>query len=178
MSPGSGVSFRETTVVAAVIKLTTRILGIGALAGMRTMSAPAVLATYLHRHGSERLQGTVLRTLASPVAVWLTRLLAAGEMAGDKVPDIPARTEPAPLFGRALSGALVGFAVSAAHGAPKGRGAALGAAAAVTSAFAAYHARRALVESVGLPDPAVALAEDALVIAGGRRLAEESSSPS
>ncbi|MDX1687147.1 MAG: DUF4126 family protein [Candidatus Promineifilaceae bacterium] len=155
-----------------MINLTARILGLGALAGMRTMSAPAVLVTYLRRRGAERLDGSPLQLLASPAAAWVTRLLAAGELAADKVPGNPARTEPAPLLARAFSGGLAGYALSAAHGASKGKGVALGAAAAVASAFAAYHARRVLVESSGLPDPVVAVAEDALVIAGGRRMAD------
>lgn len=134
------------------------------------MSAPALLVAHLRRHEPESLDGSALRLLSSPVAAWMTRLMAAGELAGDKVPDIPARTEPGPLLGRALSGGLVGYALSAAHRTSKGKGAMLGAAAAVVSAFAAFHARRALVESVGLPDPAVALAEDVLVVVGGRRL--------
>lgn len=156
-----------------MMNLTARILGLGALAGMRTMSAPAVLVTYLRRQRSESLEGSALQLLASPAAEWMTRLLAAGELAGDKVPGIPARTEPGPLLARALSGGLAGYALSAAHGASKGKGAVLGAAAAVTSAFAAYHTRKALVESLGVPDPAVALVEDALAVAGGRRLIDE-----
>lgn len=155
-----------------MMDLTARILGLGVLAGMRTMSAPAALATYLRRQAPESLEGSRLQLLASPAALWATRLLAAGELVGDKMPGIGARTEAAPLVARALSGGLAGYTLSAAHGSSKGRGAIFGAAAAVASAFAAYHARRALVESVGLPDPAVAVAEDALVIAAGRHLVD------
>lgn len=153
-----------------MINLTARILGLGAIAGMRTMSAPALLVAYLRRQGPENVDGSALQLLASPTAEWATRLLAAGELAADKVPGIPARTDPAPLLARALSGGLAGYALSAVHGKSKGKGAVLGAAAAVAAAFGAYHARRALVNSLGVPDQAVALLEDALVIGGGRRL--------
>ena len=136
------------------------------------MSAPALLVAYLRRQRPASLEGSTLRPLASPTAVWVTRLLAAGELAVDKVPGIPARTEPGALFARALSGGLAGYVLSAVHGESKGRGGVLGAAAAVASAFAALRARRALVEASGLPDPVVALIEDTIVIGGGRRLME------
>ena len=157
-------------VVGTMINLTARILGLGAIAGMRTMSAPALLVAYLRRQERERVDGVVLRFLTSPTAEWASRLLAAGELAADKVPGIPARIEPEPLFARALSGGTAGYLLSMVHGRSKGKGVVLGAAAAVGSAFAAYHARRALVESLSVPDPAVAILEDALVIGGGRRL--------
>lgn len=150
--------------------LTARILGLGALAGMRTMSAPAFLIAYLRQQEPGSFDGAPLRLLASPGAEWATRLLAAGELAADKVPGIPARIEPPALFARAVSGGAAGYLLSMVHQKSKGKGAVLGATAAVASAFAAYHARRALVNSLGVPDPAVALLEDALVIGGGRRL--------
>jgi len=152
---------------------TIRILGLGALAGMRTMSAQAALVTYLRRKRPESLEGSALQPLTSPAAESLIRLLAAGELAGDKVPGIPPRTEALALFARAFSGGLAGYAVGAAHGTSKGKGAILGAAAAVASALAAFHTRKTLVESLGVPDLAVALAEDALVVAGGRCLIDD-----
>lgn len=134
------------------------------------MSAPALLVAYLRRQRPEHVDGTILRPLATPTAAWATRLLATGELAADKVPGIPARTEPGPLVARALSGGAAGYALSVLHGKSKGRGAILGAMAAVAAAFGAYHARRAVVEWLRVPDPLVALLEDTLVIGGGRRL--------
>ena len=136
------------------------------------MSAPALLVAYLRRRRPSSLEGSALQPLASPEAAWVTRLLAAGELAVDKVPGIPARTEPGGLLARALSGGLAGAALSTVHGKSKGKGGMLGAAAAVASAFVALRVRRALVASSGLPDPAVALIEDAIVVRGGRRLME------
>ncbi len=114
---------------------------IGAACGLRAFSGPGVLAW---RGG---LGDGPLR------AVMLT--LAAGELAGDKLPWTPPRTAPPALAARIASGACCGHRL----GGPAG--AALGVAAAVGAAFAGQHARAALVAAFPLPDAAVALAEDA-----------------
>ena len=151
-------------------KITRQIIGVGAIAGLRTMSALALTAAHLRQHRPRSLNNTPLQWLTSDSAVSATKLLAAGEMTADKLPEIPARIEAGPLFGRALTGALAGYILSVAYGEPGERGALLGGVAAVTSAFAGYYLRRALVETVSLPDPMVALLEDLLVIGAGTRL--------
>jgi uncharacterized membrane protein len=147
---------------------TLQIAGLGAIAGMRTMSAPALVAAYLQR---QQVAGSFW--LGSRGAVVATRLLAAGELVADKLPGIPARTNALPLLGRALSGALVGATLSAVEKRPRLPGAALGATAAVAAAFAAYHARRALTHDLDLADPLVAVAEDTLALGMGRLLLAE-----
>src|SRR4051812_31102421 len=117
---------------------------LGASSGLRTFSGPAALAL----HG--RLgQG---RSRAALVAA------RAGELAFDKLPGVPARTHVSGL------GARLGTAAPAGPRRAGPRGAAVGAAAAVGSAFAGLHARSLLVSRLPLPDPVVGAAEDALVL--------------
>lgn len=144
--------------------------GLGLVAGMRSMSAPALLAGHLVEHRRRRREGVASRLLASPGRCRLLRLLAAGEMVADKMPFIPARTEPMPLAGRAAMGALCGAALAEHRGGARAGAAVLGAAAAVAATFAAYHLRRAAGQRLALPDAMLGVAEDALVVGLGRSL--------
>jgi uncharacterized membrane protein len=87
-----------------------------------------------------------------------------GELVGDKLPATPSRTSLPPLLGRAASGALVGAAVFASEGRRATIGAALGSSAAIAAGLAGERIRALTVEKTGLPDPVVALAEDAAVL--------------
>jgi uncharacterized membrane protein len=93
--------------------------------------------------------------------------MALGELAGDKLPTTPSRTALPPLISRAVSGGLVGAALFASEGLRIPAGAILGAASAVTAAFAGERLRAAAGKRTGLPDPLVAVAEDAVVLAIG-----------
>jgi uncharacterized membrane protein len=87
-----------------------------------------------------------------------------GELDGDKLPITPSRTSPPPLLGRAASGALVGAAIFVSEGRRASMGAALGSIAAIAASFAGERIRALTVEKTGIPDPVVALAEDAAVL--------------
>jgi uncharacterized membrane protein len=87
-----------------------------------------------------------------------------GELIADKLPGIPARIEPGPLAARGLMGALLGWSVGQGR-IGRSVSAAIGAAAALAGATAAYHARRHLTGRYAVPDPAIALAEDAITLA-------------
>ncbi len=152
---------------------------LGAVAGMRSMGAPALVATHLTRAG--HLQPAAfthsrLSWLGTPRAALVFQCLGAGEIVGDKLPKTPSRLDPGPLFGRALFGGLCGAALCLDGGESPALGAALGAASAVASAFAFYHLRHALTFAVGLPDLPVALAEDALAYGSGWKVLAEPSS--
>jgi hypothetical protein len=82
--------------------------------------------------------------------------LAAGEAVADKLPIAPARSEPLGLVGRLLGGASSGAAVAGR------RGAAIGASFALATAYASERARALAGARTGLPDPALAVAEDLL----------------
>ncbi len=131
-----------------------RIFALGAISGMRTMLGPALVA--------EQAPGNVNL---------LFRVLSAGELLGDKLPKTSSRLAPGPLIGRTISGAGVGYALCRRAGQSPWLGVALGAGAAVLGAYGGYHARKVLGERLHLPDPVVAVGEDALAIGIGRRFA-------
>lgn len=138
-----------------------RALLIGITAGMRSQAPAAVLAWNQPDapwHARWR-RWPLLRS------TWGRRLLmanAAGEIAVDKAPMVPPRTDPGPLFGRILFGGLAGAAIGSEGGGrgPIVRGAIAGALGGAIGSFGGMQARAALVEATGLPDPAVAVVED------------------
>ncbi|MBC7921363.1 MAG: DUF4126 family protein [Ferruginibacter sp.] len=141
--------------------------GLGVVAGMRTLVAPALL--------SHKLVGTVpirqptepVHYLAQPPTALALTLLAAGEILGDKVPNVPDRTSPPQFGARIASGATCGALLSGVEGASPPVGAVAGGLGAAVGTLAFFHLRRWLDHEVGLPDPLVALAEDALAIGAG-----------
>lgn len=98
---------------------------------------------------------------------------AAGEAVADKVAPLPARTEPLPLAGRLVLGALAGGWVARGRGASPLTGALLGAAGAAAGAWVFTRGRKRLVDA-GVPDTAVGVAEDAAVVGLARMAAPES----
>lgn len=144
-------------------------LGLGAISGLRLLSGPALLSRAAAK-GNLSLEGTALSFLGSPLISKTLLVMALGELVGDKIPATPSRTALPPLLGRATSGALVGAALFASDGSHAATGAAVGSSAAVASAFAGECLRALAGEKTRLPDPVVALAEDAVVLLGGSLL--------
>ena len=142
-------------------------LGIGAVAGMRSASAPALTSHHFANNPSLFLDASPLKTLGTQTTANGLKLMAAGELVADKLPRCPNRTDPGPLGARAVSGGTCAAAIFLAAGERPEVGAALGAIAAVVSAFTMMTLRRAIGKAAGLPDPAVALAEDALALGLG-----------
>ena len=132
------------------------VAGMGALAGIRSLAPPALLSLGLARRG--RLP---------PAVAALTALLAAGEMAADKTSVVPDRTEPIPLLVRALSGAFVGAVLGRRRDASLVGSALVGANAAAGSALLFYHLRREARLRTGIPDSALGVTEDAIVLLAG-----------
>jgi uncharacterized membrane protein len=148
-------------------------LGLGAISGLRSLSGPALLSRAAAK-GNVSLEGTALSFLGSPRLSKVLLVLALGEiLVGDKLPMTPSRTALPPLLGRAASGGLVGAALFASDGRRATSGAALGSSAAVAAAFAGENLRALIGEKIGLPDAAVALAEDAVVLLGGLQLLKD-----
>ena len=139
-------------------------IGLGAVAGMRTMSAPALLS-YAATTGQD--EGLSETPLASQNVSKTLGLLAIGEMITDKLPGIPDRTSAPSLAARAASGAFAGAVIFKSRKKKIGIGAAVGALEAVASAFAFFHLRREAGKQLNVPDPVVAIAEDALVVGAG-----------
>jgi uncharacterized membrane protein len=142
----------------------------GAIAGLRSMASPAVLSRAISDGRIEGLEGTPFAALGSPGVSTILRMFEIGELIVDKLPATPSRTSPPPLLGRMVSGALVGAALFVSEDRRAAAGGALGAAAALTGAYAGERLRSQAVEKLGVPDPIVALLEDGLVLLTGSRL--------
>jgi uncharacterized membrane protein len=140
-------------------------IAIGIIAGMRSMSAPALTSSYLSQN--ENLSDSRLGILASPAASKVLKILAAGEMLADKLPIIPSRISAGPLIARVASGAISGAAVSVAYKKQAKTGAVLGGVAAVAGAYGVYHLRRKIGTEISVPDAVLGTVEDAIVISGG-----------
>lgn len=138
-------------------------LGIGIVAGLRSLTAPAAIAWAAHL-GWLDLQGSPLAFMASTVAVAVFSLLAVGELIGDKLPRTPRRTAIAPLLARIFAGALCGACLGAAANRSLLTAGLLGGIGGVIGAFAGYEIRRRLVSQFHLRDFVVAVSEDLIAI--------------
>ena len=145
-------------------------MGFAALAGMRSMSAPAVLSHYLSRNPSWLLLSSPLRALQKPLVARGFKLAAAGEMLMDKLPSTPDRIAPPVLLGRLLSGALVGAAVYKSRQGSSAAGAVVGGLGAVVATFISYALRVGISKQANWPVAAVGVGEDALVLGSGAAL--------
>jgi uncharacterized membrane protein len=148
-----------------------RALGLGAIAGARSMAAPAALSRAVSDGRIDGLEDTPFAALGSRGVSTALRIMEIGEFIVDKLPLTPSRTSPSPLLGRMASGALVGAALFASQGRRTVTGGVLGAISALASAYAGERLRLLISQSTGLPDPVVALLEDGIVILGARFLA-------
>ena len=128
----------------------TRSLGIGAVAGLRTFTAPAAV----HATGDSLWAGPLF-------------VAAAGELVGDKLPMTPSRLTPGPFVARLVSGGWCGGELAARADGARAIGIALGLAGAAAGAWLGYTIRASLGER-GLPPFALAMVEDAIAIAGAR----------
>jgi uncharacterized membrane protein len=135
--------------------------GIGAVAGLRSLTAPALLAQAAVT-GSVDLSGGPYAFLGTQRTADIVTALAVGELVSDKLPFTGDRTEPFSLAVRGVSGAIVGAAVCSARKKAAGPGALVGALAAIGTAYLGFALRRALSRKA--PGLLVALAEDAITI--------------
>ena len=150
--------------------LLLKTLGLGAIAGARSMAAPAALSRAVERGDVGGLEQTLFAALGSPGVSRALRLLAIGEMFVDKLPVAPSRTSPPPLLGRMASGAFVGSTLFVSGERRAVTGGALGAVSALMGAYAAERLRLRTAAKLGIPDPVVALLEDGIVLVGAARL--------
>jgi uncharacterized membrane protein len=139
---------------------------IGIIAGLRTLTAPAVVAWAAHLKWVD-LRETWAAFMASAVTLYLLTALAAVELIRDKLPNTPSRKTPGPFAARIVSGALSGAALCVAARQSSVLGGLLGGLGAVVGTLSGYEARTRLVKAWGVPDFVVALLEDAVAIGGG-----------
>lgn len=151
----------------------TTAAGLGAVTGLRSMMGAAVVAHELSARGLPRRRPRdaavrVERWLTQPAVARTLELLALGEVIADKLPGVPARIAAGPLVGRAVIAGVLG---SVAGGDRRVAGSVVGAGSAVAAAFAGWWVRREGVRATTLPDAALAVAEDAVALGVGRRVA-------
>ena len=139
---------------------------LGVVAGLRAMTAPAVVAWAAHR-GWLQLHGTALSFMASTAALVIFILLAVGELIGDQLPSTPPRTAPPGLIARIVTGGFCGVCLAMAGGAPLALGGLAGVVGALVGTYGGYQARTGLVRGLKVPDLVIATLEDIVAIGGG-----------
>jgi uncharacterized membrane protein len=139
-------------------------IGIGIVAGLRSLLAPAVIAWAAH-FDLLNLNGSPLAFMGSRTAVAIFSIFAIGELIADKLPKTPKRTAFAPLLARIVLGGLGGACLFAAAGKSLLAGALLGGIGGVIGAFAGYEMRRRIVNNLHIKDFLVAIFEDLVAIA-------------
>jgi uncharacterized membrane protein len=145
-------------------------LGIGVIAGLRALSAPATVSWAAHL-GWIQLAGSHLSWMSSIITVAIFTLAAIGEIVNDKLPKTPPRTAPPSIVIRMVTGAFAAATLSVGTGGPLWIGALLGAIGALIGTFGGYYVRTGVVKALHSPDWPIALIEDAVAICGGLFLA-------
>jgi len=138
----------------------------GATAGMRSLAAPAIVS-HLAKAGHLPLEHARIGFLGRPSTAKTMAVLAVGEVIADKLPFIPKRTKAPSLIARTVSGALSGAAIASSKKRSGILGALLGAAGAIAATYGVYALRKAAGEKLRIPDPIVAVLEDATVAGCG-----------
>jgi uncharacterized membrane protein len=142
-------------------------IGFATLAGMRSMSAPALLSHHLSHKPSWLLVNSPLRVLQKPLIAAGLKLAAAGEVMADKLPTTPDRIAPPVLLGRLLSGALVGAVWYKSHDGSAVTGGLVGGVGAVVATFISFALRKGISAQTHTPIAAVGVGEDVLVLGSG-----------
>ncbi len=140
--------------------------GIGIVAGLRTFTAPAVVAWAAHL-GWINLSGSPLAFMGSIWATVILTVLALVEYVTDQLPSTPARTVPTQLGARIVSALLCGACLGVAGGVSLWLGAIVAAIGALAGTFGGYRARIGLGKALHAPDIAIAVPEDLIAIGLG-----------
>ena len=138
-------------------------VGIGIVAGLRAMTAPAVVswAAYL---GWLNPHDSLLSFMGSTVAVAIFSVAALGEYVNDKLPKTPSRTAPPSLIARILMGGLSGACLCASAGQSLIAGALLGGIGSLIGTYGGYQARTRLTRGLKVNDIFIAILEDLVAI--------------
>jgi uncharacterized membrane protein len=136
---------------------------IGVVAGLRSVTAPAVVA-WAALLKWINLDGTWVSWLGHPVTVTVLTVLAVLELVADKLPATPGRTAAVSFIARIILGAFAGAVVGTAWGYTWG-GLGAGVIGVVLGTLGGYEARTRLArDGHDLP---IALLEDAIAVLGG-----------
>jgi uncharacterized membrane protein len=137
--------------------------GIGVVSGLRSMTAPAVVA-WAVKLGWLKVSASPLAFMGSTAAVALFSLGAIGELIADKLPQMSKRTAAFPLIARIVFGGLCGACLCVSAHQSIGIGAICGAIGGIAGAFAGYEVRRRLVLNLKMRDFPVAVVEDLIAV--------------
>lgn len=136
---------------------------IGVIAGLRAMTAPAVVSwgAWL---GWLPVAGTWASFMGHWIAVAIFTLLAISELITDQLPSTPSRKVPMQFGGRIVMGAFSGAVIGATAGMTVG-GLIAGAIGAVIGTLGGAEVRARMAAAFG-KDPPAAFIEDAVAIIG------------
>lgn len=138
--------------------------GLGAVAGMRTTIAPAVVSHYLSRNPKKALAKSRLGFIQSPTASMVTKLLTAAEVVADKMPAAPNRIIFAQTLPRVLSGAFVGAVIYKAGKQSAAEGVLIGGVSALAATYASFYLRKLLGKVPLMKDPLLGAVEDVMAV--------------
>lgn len=136
---------------------------IGVIAGLRAMTAPALITWAAHL-GLLDLSSTWLAFLSGSLARGILTTLALLELITDQLPSTPSRTVPVQFGARLVSGGISGAAIGTAGGSMT-IGLVAGLIGAVIGTLGGRAARGALAKSLKSDRPA-AIIEDVVAIGG------------
>jgi uncharacterized membrane protein len=136
---------------------------IGIIAGLRSMTAPAVVS-WAARFGWIHLNSSWLAFFGYSWTPWILTIAALGELVADKLPSTPSRKQPPSFIFRIISGTVSGAAIGIARGSLL-LGLIGGAIGALIGTLGGAAARSSLAKIFGKDLPA-ALLEDATAIIG------------
>ncbi|MEP7273836.1 MAG: DUF4126 family protein [Acidobacteriota bacterium] len=136
---------------------------IGVVAGLRAMTAPALVSWAAHL-GWIDLSGSWLSFLSNAWTTGILTILALSELITDQRPSTPSRTVPVQFGARLVSGGLSGAAIGTAGGSMIG-GLCAGVVGAILGTLGGRAFRGWLATALGSDRPA-ALIEDAVAIGG------------
>lgn len=142
-------------------------IGLGAIAGMRSMMAPAILSHYLRRRPANGLTNSKLEFLRTSIFDKAAKFLTAGEVFGDKMPQTPDRIAAGALAGRLISGAFVGAAVFKHKNEKLWKGALIGGISSVASSFIFFYLRKQLHTKAHIHDKILGTVEDIIAVGSG-----------
>src|ERR1700677_2952663 len=88
---------------------------IGVIAGLRSLTAPAVVSWAAH-FGWLHVENSWLAFLGFAATPYILSVLAIGELIADKLPNTPSRKAPPGFIARIVTGGISGAALGASGG--------------------------------------------------------------
>jgi uncharacterized membrane protein len=139
---------------------------IGVVAGLRAMTAPAVVSWAAGPLHWINLDDRWLHWVGHPATVTVLTLFAVVELVTDQLPKTPSRKTPMQFGTRLITGGFAGAVIGAGFHYLWGSIGA-GVVGAVLGTLGGYELRKRLVAATGGRDLPIALVEDVIAVGGG-----------